>query len=418
MPRVFPAALGHQTVQRARRLVAHGHQRERRVVAVGFQDEVQFVLDVPVAFGMLAEMWRIHRPERNFDLQEESRFVGGRESRFGGTPRMETHIVESIGLADRENAGPLLLVHRRIARQRIDAFVHRSPHEERHPVDGELLVFDGELADAVAYRLGIPVRGGFEPDGLFVQHGAELVPLLPARRHRQFDGRAPVRHIDRAAVHRGADAAAGRVAHFDGHPVAENLHVPNPHRVRRPQLDTADNAVPVTLRVFRQGMHPRTDRNLVGIVHADRQHMPSRRKLAQIVDMRRRQAVLHAERLVVHPHVGLPMATLQQQLDTLAAPCLRNLYVALVPSLSLVADHPRQSAHGRLRGRRSETELLARAGQFRRFGQRTGEPLFADTRILFIQRETPFSGQRNRFRLPGTGIPRHMQQSGRQQQTQ
>ena len=175
VPRVPRAALRDQGVQRAAGLVAHRHQRERRVVAVRFENTVEFVADELVALGLLAENRRVHRPQRHLDLKQKSQFIPCLERRLRRAPGMEPHMVEPVRPADAEHPPPRRLVHRRITRQRVYAFIDRTTQEDGLPVERDLPVLRGQGAVGEGRR----GRGhaALQPGLDLVQPWIELVPL-------------------------------------------------------------------------------------------------------------------------------------------------------------------------------------------------------------------------------------------------
>ena len=176
--------------------------------------------------------------------------------------------------------------------------------------------------------------------------------------------------------------------------VFENLHVANPNWVGGPQFDAADDPVPVPLRVFGDRVRPGSDRDFIRVVDADGQRVPAGRQCAQVVQVRRRQAVLRADRLAVDPDVRLPVAAFEQQFDSFAGPLLRNVEISLIPRFPFVSYDAGQLPDGRLNGSDAETVLFARAGKRYGFGQPRIEPATVGSPVFGIERETPCSGER------------------------
>ena len=113
--------------------------------------------------------------------------------------------------------------------------------------------------------------------------------------------------------------------------VGEHLQVLDPHR--RPGLERhpPDDAVPVALRVVADAVRVHADVDDERVVHADREHVHAGREAAEVVLVRRREAVVAADDLAVHRDERLPVRPLEREDRPPPGPVPRDLDVGLVP---------------------------------------------------------------------------------------
>ena len=93
-------------IVRAGGFVAVGHHQKRRMIAIFAGHARGFLVD-PCIEGHAAAEFRAKRsPGGGFDLEIKARFVGSDEGCLGRTPRVETHVVQSMHLANSGDTPP------------------------------------------------------------------------------------------------------------------------------------------------------------------------------------------------------------------------------------------------------------------------------------------------------------------------
>ena len=203
-----------------------------------------------------------------------------------------------------------------------------------------------EVVCVSAYEPLSPAGG--EAGGECLHFGRELIPQLQWVAHREFElqvrpaclsaeGPVQLRRRRLVVFRRGLqdqtalDLATGQVA--DGQADFRHLAVDvridadglEPDRVGGLERDPADDAVPVGLRFLRNRGCEGPEEVLDRVVHADGQAVfPGSERGAEVVEVRGGQAVLGPEVALIHPHLGFPVAALQEERDTLALPASGN----------------------------------------------------------------------------------------------
>ena len=298
-------------------------------------------------------------------------------------------------------------------------------------VESELRTLDANLADAEFYGGVVAIRSAGERDGEIVQGRGELVPGAEAVlelelrlnlgfgiRRGEFDG--PV--FDVRAGRGGMEpqgaclGLASLVCDGDADPqhmaakVGIDLHILDGHRIVGAQRDFADDPIPYGLSHLTIGVRVVGVFVDVGVVHADDETMASGVERAEVIDVGCAEAILTAKGLAVHPDLGLPQASLQEQGHVFALPVCRNDDHALVPGRPRVDHRTAQpdevlvsdgriykslrrflrTVH-RIGERRALSCLVGRAGQLDAVRKVPGKPSIVDSFILLIKTEGPFA---------------------------
>ena len=116
-------------------LIACRHETERGMVTVLVDDALGFVHQVLVYLLSTTQLHPVVRPRRSFGLQIDAHAVGSSKGRLRWTVAVETDVVQSVLLTFLEDAQPLSLVGRRIARLGKAAVLYRAAQKEWAVVD-------------------------------------------------------------------------------------------------------------------------------------------------------------------------------------------------------------------------------------------------------------------------------------------
>ena len=192
---------------------------------------------------------------------------------------------------------------------------------------------------------------------------------------------------DVAQTHLDRDLAAGRIG--------INLHIIQPHWIGCPQLNPADDAVPVALCVARPLVGIGFDRQTF-VVHRNGELVRAGRQMAaQIVLLRRAENRVLADWPAIQPDLCVFRA-LQEQGDTFATPLVRDGDVTLVPARPLEAIGLCQSIRRAVSTGRPLLVSVGRARQMDRVGKfqrRQRSRMVAQ--LGLTAKEPPFTRQRD-----------------------
>ena len=272
-------------------------------------------------------------------------------------------MVQAVALADAEHPLPRLLVHGRIAREGEVAVLHRAAQQRLSAVDVEVVFAHLELPHAergdvlvhlhqtAEVRLAnvrlqeidvgvelVPQQGALADeqrvdDGM--RAGCEGVVLRLVDMMRAAGGALALRHIVDGALHGLACAV-----HHDrpNHrriivDVGIDLQVVNIDTPRPPQLQRADDAIPVALRLVGDAMAVGAWVDVLhAVVDADGNEVLSFLNIGRDVELvRHAQAILHAHLLAVYPDGTLPMGPLEVERHVLPRPLLRQVHFTDIP---------------------------------------------------------------------------------------
>ena len=292
------------------------------MVPVRAQDAVGFAVDPAIDRFAVANACK---SAGRFGLKVETEFVRRRERGFGRAPGVEPDVVQTVRLADADDALPRIDVGGGVACLREDGALECSAQEYLVPVQDELRALCRDVPEAEDDGAGI-TEGGFflspaQLDVHSVERGGELVPELRVVAHRVGELRATVAglpaHGDfqgrrtvfplcvgarRRYAQRAASATLRGVADCDDHArrarfdVRVDLHVVDPHEIRGAQANAAYDAVPVALRMIGDTVRAFTHVDDHPVVHAYGQYVllvPScRERVRQVVLVWGGEAVL------------------------------------------------------------------------------------------------------------------------------
>ena len=123
---------------------------------------------------------------------------------------------------------------------------------------------------------------------------------------------------------------------------------------------------------------------------------------AEVVHVRRNEAVLHADLPAVQPDASLPVDPFQEEFHAFALPAGRDLDIALVPGrpgVDVWAIEAVERGFGLIG--QAEFCFIRRSGQVDFMRKPRGIPLLFDAGVFGIEPEPPRAGQGNR---PDVGI--------------
>jgi hypothetical protein len=416
-------------------LVGRSHQHERRVIPVGAQDALGLGFEPGVDRLARAEGRRLVGPRGRLDVKIETHLVGGGERGLRRTPRMEPQQVEPVCPRDPEDAPPFRDFGWRVPGLWKNSALQRAAEENLAAVQRELRALRREFAQPEVHGAGFAAR---ECRRQPVQRGRELVPEGGGGAERERGGEGAVGGERRGgcATERGdgefdgrrqrrAGCRAHRAAH--GHAarrhVRINLQIVDPRWRGGGEFEAADDAVPVALGVIGNAVGVFADVEVDGVVDAEGELVPAGgHRGAEVVDVRRGQAVVRAEGAAVEPDVRLPVRALEREHDPAARPGRRDFHVALEPRRARVIrfwlQPERHLEVARLpvarvfrrgeerfvddaadplrRERDGLADALAREGarQRERVGQLAFEPARAEAGVLAVELKAPLAAER------------------------
>ena len=86
-------------------------------------------------------------PEGKLGLKHDAELIGCHEGGFGGTPRVEAHVVQPVGGAFAQVVPPGFDIHRHMACQWPDACIVLTAQENLMPIGIEMPTFDVEIVE-------------------------------------------------------------------------------------------------------------------------------------------------------------------------------------------------------------------------------------------------------------------------------
>ena len=177
-------------------LVSIRHEHKRGMVAVGRQDALSFLIEPLVDWLAISHA----RPGGDFHGKIETEFIRRNERGLGRAEGMEADMVQTMSLADTDNALPRRNVRRGITGQWKDAAFECAAEKERAAIDEEVAAIDGQVAKAEGHRALVMSGRAIEMHDKLLQGGVELVPGLGVCTERdcQLGAARPSAAIERA----------------------------------------------------------------------------------------------------------------------------------------------------------------------------------------------------------------------------
>ena len=350
---------------------------------------------------------------------------------------MKANQIQPVRLRDGDDALPRSHVRRRMAGQRKHAAFQRatkkcfaSVHRELRAERRNFAETKSCLARRVAEFCGeamdcrmkfIPVRRVLAQRNFAGECAAVCRPIRDDRL-REFS--VHIKKHSRFAVRAGRVADGSRHRRRMRRDVRIDLQIFDPHARRHVQRKVADEAVPVALRVVADAGRIFADVHDAAIVHADRQRVPARRELAEIIFVRRAKGIVRAEIFSVQPNLRLPVRTFEREDDALIFPVQRNFHRALIPrdtgeilfrcepegqfyisGLTILFEFRRGEIRGVADAARpdgvrrhgvADALFRQRAGQMEAAGKFFSRPIFGDARVGAVELKAPVAVQRQR----------------------
>ena len=342
------------------RLVASRHHHKRGVVAILVDDAFRLLQQILVDGLSATQANAMIGPRGSLRLQEDAHPVGCRKGCLGRTVAVEAHMVQPILLALAEDAQPLLLVSRRIARLRKAAVLHRATQVERSVVEQDVPVGHPDVAQSDGGLIDI-ITG---PHRELIEKGLHLIPEQAAvngdvERQNIVSGLLSIRQAALLPV------VAGEGLQLYHHPIVVGRHDAQPvdmilqlhldaqralldirTQAHMPdvqllplclQLDTPHDAIPVALRLVGHAVGVLSHADILDAI-VDRNHdlvgLAKLHIIGDIIAMGHRERHLMAHPLPVDIDRGLDVRTFQEERDALFAPFLGDIDVAPVPGMS------------------------------------------------------------------------------------
>ena len=297
----------------AGRFVASCEHDERGMVAVGVEDGKALVGKILIDGHPITQFHTVIWPRWTFGLEIETEAVSSHESSFWWAIAMEAHVVETVFLADAEDAFPRGGVGGRETCLGETTVLDGATKVDGLSVEQDVTSLNGYLAEAEgnADGLALIVDGG----------GVELRMVLTPRL-----GMGDV-DVECLVVEGDMSGLGGEVGD-DTSAVDKG---------RGTQLDAASNAVPVALGLIGDAMRvlPYTD-VLDAVVDADGNLVLAAKAQVgrDVILMRHGEGHLVAYLIAVDEDGGLDVRALEEEGDTLTAPSLRNDNGAAVGSFA------------------------------------------------------------------------------------
>ena len=297
----------------AGRLVASREHDERGVVTVGVEDGTALVGKILIDGHPITQFHTVIWPRRTFGLEIEAEAVGSHESSFGWAIAMETHVVETIFLADAEDAFPRGGVGGRETCLGETTVLDGATKVDGLSVEQDVTSLNGYLAEAEGNADGVALI----VDGGGVELRMVLTPRLGAR---DVDVESLVVEGDMSGL---------------GGEVGDDTSTVD--KGRGTQLDAACYAVPVALGLIGDAMRVLAYADVLdAVVDADGNLVlvAEAQVGRDVILMRHGEGHQVAYFFAVDEDGGLDVRALEEKGDPLTAPSLRNDNGAAVGSFA------------------------------------------------------------------------------------